>query len=55
MRFEKLSGKVEVETFDIRKQLLEYDDVANDQPSGLFIVNVFEMMGLREIYTAYFA
>jgi len=32
---ESAQRKVEARNFDIRKQLLEYDDVANDQQSHL--------------------
>ena len=33
---EKSQRKVEGRNFDIRKNLLEYDDVANDQPKVVY-------------------
>ncbi|NMU06960.1 preprotein translocase subunit SecA, partial [Vibrio parahaemolyticus] len=50
---EKAQRKVEGRNFDIRKQLLEYDDVANDQRKVVYelrdeLMNVEDISGMIE-------
>lgn len=49
---EKAQRKVEGRNFDIRKQLLEYDDVANDQRKVVYELRdelMTDVLGLNEL------
>jgi len=51
---ESAQRKVEARNFDIRKQLLEYDDVANDQRKQIYQLrnDILDVKGLEEQVTA---
>ena len=52
-QIERAQRKVESHNFDMRKNLLEYDDVANDQRKVVYHQNRSELMDADEVAGRY--